>query len=73
MKYTTRLVAIAALLTAFSSTVCFGAEKDATASVFFPETLYEFSPVLDGTKVVHDFVIQNKGNGTLKVDRVKTG
>ena len=73
MKYYSRWVAIAALLIAFSSAVCFGAEKDATASVFFPESQYEFSPVLDGTKVVHDFVIQNKGNATLTVDRVKTG
>ncbi len=73
MKYCSRLVAIVALLIAFSSAVCFGAEKDATASVFFPESQYEFSPVLDGTQVVHDFVVQNKGNATLTVDRVKTG
>jgi hypothetical protein len=73
MKYCSRLVAIVALLIAFSSAVCLGAEKDATASVFFPESQYEFSPVLDGTEVVHDFVIQNKGNATLTVDRVKTG
>jgi len=29
--------------------------------------------VLEGSMVVHDFVIQNKGNATLNVDRVKTG
>ena len=73
MKYCSRLVAIVALLIAFSSAVCFGAEKDAAPSVFFPESQYEFSPVLDGAEVVHDFVIQNKGNATLTVDRVKTG
>jgi hypothetical protein len=73
MKYCSRLVAFAALLIAFSSAVCFGAEKDVTASVFFPETQHEFSPVLDGTEIVHDFVIQNKGTATLTVDRVKTG
>jgi hypothetical protein len=73
MKYCFRSVAIVALLIAFSSAVCFGAEKEATASVFFPESQYEFPPVLDGTEVVHDFVIQNKGNATLTVDRVKTG
>jgi hypothetical protein len=73
MKYKPVLVAIAALLMVFSSAVCFGAEKEAAASVFFPESQYEFSPVLDGTKVVHDFVIQNKGSATLTVERVKTG
>ena len=73
MKFKTCLVAIVALLILFSSAVCFGAENDAAPSVFFPETQYEFSPVLEGSTVVHDFVIQNKGNATLNVDRVKTG
>ncbi len=73
MKYCSRWVAMAALLIAFSSAVSFGAEKDAAPSVFFPESQYEFSPVLDGAEVVHDFVIQNKGDATLTVDRVKTG
>ena len=45
----------------------------AAPSVFFPETHFEFTPVLEGSLVVHDFVIQNKGNATLNVDRVKTG
>jgi len=73
MKFKTFLLAIGSLLITFSSAVCFGAEKDAAASAFFPETQYEFSPVLEETTVVHDFVIQNKGNATLNVDRVKTG
>ena len=73
MIYTIRLVAIAALLTAFSSAFCFGAEKDAAPSAFFPEIQFEFSPVLEEATVVHDFVIQNKGDATLSVDRVKTG
>jgi hypothetical protein len=73
MKFKTCLVAIVALLILFSSAVCFGAENDAAPSVFFPETHFEFTPVLEGSMVVHDFVIQNKGNATLNVDRVKTG
>ena len=75
MKYNASLVAmIAALVLAFSSAVCLGAEGDAAAaSAFFPETRFEFSPVLEDTKVMHDFVIQNKGQATLNVDRVKTG
>ena len=67
------LVTAVAMLLAFSVAVCFSAENDAAPSVFFPETHYEFSPVLDATTVMHDFVIQNKGNATLNVDRVKTG
>jgi hypothetical protein len=53
--------------------VGFGAQEDAGPVAFFPQTLYEFSPVLDGAKVVHEFVIQNKGSATLNIERVKTG
>jgi hypothetical protein len=53
--------------------VGFGAQEDAGPVAFFPQTLYEFSPVLDGTKVVHEFVVQNKGSATLNIERVKTG
>jgi len=65
--------AAVAIFLAFSVAICFGAENDAAPSIFFPETRHEFSPVLEDTTVVHDFVIQNKGNAMLNVDRVKTG
>jgi hypothetical protein len=73
MRCKTCLVAAFAIFLVFSNAVCFGAENDAAPSALFPETQYEFSPVLEGSTVVHDFVIQNKGNATLNVDRVKTG
>jgi len=50
-----------------------GAQDDAGPAAIFPQTLYEFSPVLDGAKVVHEFVVQNKGTSTLNIERVKTG
>jgi hypothetical protein len=53
--------------------VGFGAQEDAGPVAFFPQTLYEFSPVLDGAKVVHEFVVQNKGGAPLNIERVKTG
>jgi hypothetical protein len=62
-----------ALLSILVATVCLGAQEQPRASAFFPETSYEFAPVLDGDKVVHDFVIQNKGTTVLKVERVRTG
>ena len=37
-----------------------------------PATRYEFDPVLEGQEVTHDFVIQNKGDAPLKVQKVKT-
>ena len=73
MKHNACLTVVAAILLVFANGVCLGAEGDAAASVFFPETRFEFSPVLEDAKVVHDFVIQNKGEATLQVQRVKTG
>ena len=57
----------------FFVAVCWSSQETSGPSAYFPETSYEFSPVLDGTEVVHEFVIQNKGADLLKVDRVKTG
>ena len=51
----------------------FGAQNDAGPAAVYPQTLYEFSPVLDGAEVVHEFVVQNKGTATLNIERVKTG
>jgi hypothetical protein len=35
--------------------------------------MYSFSPVLDGTEITHDFVIQNKGDAPLAIEKVRTG
>lgn len=58
----------------FSATVSFTGEIQPikSPSAFVPEVRYEFSPVLDGTQVTHDFIIQNKGNAPLNVEKVKT-
>jgi len=42
-------------------------------SVFFPEKVFEFQPVVDGVKVVHDFVVMNKGTTLLLIENVRTG
>ena len=44
-----------------------------TPTVFFPETRYTFDPVVDGVYVTYDFVVHNKGDGLLKIKRVRTG
>jgi hypothetical protein len=41
-------------------------------SAFVPQPRYEFAPVIDGQSVAHDFIIQNKGNAPLIIERVKT-
>ncbi len=39
----------------------------------FPQRKFEFEPVIDGVKVVHDFVVLNRGAGPLLIENVKTG
>ena len=69
---TVTVLPIVLFLTLFAA-VCFGTQDRSAPYVFFPETSYEFPAALDGAKVEHSFVIQNKGTATLKVERVKTG
>ena len=73
MKLKTTVVLSAALLLTLFATVSLGTQDQPKAVAFFPETSYEFMPVLDGAKVVHEFVIRNKGSAVLKVEKVKTG
>ena len=39
----------------------------------FPENRWNFQPVVAGSEVTHDFVVQNTGNAPLKINRIKTG
>lgn len=65
------ILAVAVGLTLFAA-VCFGVQDETAPTAFFPQTLFEFTPVLEGSKVVHNFVIENKGTAALNVERVKT-
>jgi hypothetical protein len=73
MRGKTCLMAVVVVLLGFSVTVGYSAGTGEAPSVFFPETHFEFSPVLEDSMVVHEFVIQNKGKAVLNVERVKTG
>jgi len=42
-------------------------------SAFFPESRYEFTPVVAGINVTHEFIVQNKGTEPLHIEKVKTG
>ena len=69
-----RLIALIVIIgLTLSAAVGFGAQEDAGPVAFFPQTVYEFSSVLDGAKVVHEFAVQNKGSATLNIERVRTG
>ncbi len=71
------------LISIFFTAVCivsfdsgaFGASKQTLPSpaAFVPESRYTFPTVIDGTKVTHDFIIKNKGDAPLAIEKVKTG
>ncbi|UCF92325.1 MAG: hypothetical protein JSW39_29340 [Desulfobacterales bacterium] len=88
MKLKTFLASMMVLSFFWLSGVSFGAQQEGDGGnpkstpekeigslpvAYLPESRYEFSRVVDGTEVIHDFVIQNKGTGLLKIEKVKTG
>jgi hypothetical protein len=48
-------------------------ETQPSPSVFVAEPVYEFGQVVDGTKITHDYVIQNKGSARLTIETIITG
>lgn len=49
------------------------AGQTAHPNVMIPEPLFTFDTVVDGTEVVHDFRIYNRGTGDLAIEKVQTG
>ena len=49
------------------------AGQTAPPNVMIPEPLFTFDTVVDGTEVVHDFRVYNRGKGDLAIEKVQTG
>jgi len=49
------------------------ATDGAKPSAIVPEPTYEFDEVVDGSQVIHDFIIHNKGGAPLDITKVKPG
>ncbi len=58
----------------FAATVGAGSQTEPfnSPNAYLPAYRYEFGSVLEGIEVLHDFVIQNKGNAPLKIIKVET-
>lgn len=53
---------------------CVAADAPAAGpQAFLAESVHEFAPVVEGTKVEHDFVIQNRGDAPLVILDLKSG
>jgi len=44
-----------------------------TPVAFLPEQTYQFAPVIEGTEITHDFILQNKGTAPLDILNLKSG
>jgi hypothetical protein len=75
MKQKTLFVFVLTCCILFFQNGSFGTEKNTlnVPPVFVPETRYKFGPVLEGTEITHDFIVQNKGTAPLKIETVRTG
>lgn len=65
--------AICALIFLAANTAAGEETADKSPSAFLPEPVYTFEPVVEGAEVVHDFILQNKGNETLFIEKLKSG
>jgi hypothetical protein len=75
MKFKTFSFFALAFCILFFATTSFGTEVNATnaPSALFPETRFEFKPVIDGVDVTHSFIVKNKGVAPLEIEKIKTG
>lgn len=48
-------------------------EKAAQPEIMIPDPLFTFDLVVDGTEVVHDFQVINRGTAELTIDKIETG
>lgn len=58
----------------YFASICAGEETaDCFPSAFLREQTYAFESVVEGSEVIHNFILQNKGNETLFIENVKAG
>jgi len=76
--YWVTLLLMMALMLALNATALLAAGKEAAGQkdaaspqAVFPETRYEFTPVMEGTQITHDFIIENHGDAPLVIKGVR--
>jgi len=71
MKKSLRLMV---LLILSAPLLCLAADARAAGpQAFLAESVHEFAPVVEGAKVEHDFIIQNRGDAPLVILDLKSG
>jgi len=75
MKFKPYAAVILTLCVLFSASSYSETQKGTlkSPSAYVPESRYEFGSVVEGTRLTHGFIVQNKGSVQLKIVRVKPG
>jgi hypothetical protein len=42
-------------------------------NAFIAKPVFTFNPVPEGKKITHDYLIENRGNSVLNIEKIKTG
>ena len=53
------------------SAVDIKAAMNSSPLAVFPQTKFKFAPVFEGTEVKHDFVVENKGDVPLIINKIR--
>lgn len=74
MKFRNFFALTSLFLILFTSAIASSAEDvtQGQPAALVPADRYEFEPVLHGTEIMHDYVIQNTGTAPLEIKRVQT-
>jgi len=73
MKYRLRAACLSLFLIVGLSVVYYCGAEESQAKAVISNNVFEFKPVLDGTEVIHDFIIINTGTATLEIEKIETG
>lgn len=49
------------------------ADASAGPEAFIPNSVHEFKPVVEGTRITHEFTIENRGAEPLEIIDLKSG
>lgn len=73
-------IVIAIIMLVFSAIPSYAADSQnpAASSTGAPAAViknaeYEFEPVIEGTEVIHEFIVENTGTAPLQIENIKTG
>jgi hypothetical protein len=47
------------------------ASMDSVPQAVFPQTKFKFDPIFEGTEIKHDFVVENRGEAPLVINKIR--